>query len=156
VRNVAARAIASLPPAPEIMIPLWEKMVQSADEPTMRAALNALAGLGPAAVPRLIDMLKYPKLRPQVIYLIGANGAAAAAATEPLTKLLSDPDDRVAAEAALALGSIGAPAKGAVPALIAAIDHEEASRTRALVFALGRIGPDAAAAEPKLTQLMNS
>ena len=43
VRAGAAHALASLPPAPEIMMPIWEKAFQDADEAMVRGALDALA-----------------------------------------------------------------------------------------------------------------
>ena len=46
VRVAAARALAALPPAPEITVPIWEKALQDADETTVRHALDALAALG--------------------------------------------------------------------------------------------------------------
>src|SRR5262249_5447983 len=36
VRTAAARALASLPPAPEITGPIWEKAIQNADDTTMQ------------------------------------------------------------------------------------------------------------------------
>ena len=54
VRLAAARGLAALPPAPEITGPLWKKQLTDADEKTVLHALDALATLGPPAVPRLI------------------------------------------------------------------------------------------------------
>ena len=78
VRVAAARALAALPPAPEITAPIWEKAMKDADETTMRHAMDALAALGAPAVPRLIDALKYEKFRVDVVYALGRIGPAAA------------------------------------------------------------------------------
>jgi HEAT repeat protein len=164
VRVAAARALASLPPAPEITEPIWKKAFTEADETTVSNALDALAALGPAAVPRLIDALKHEKVRGQVVYVLGKIGPAAAPATEALAKLVADKDDRVAQEAILALAHIGPGAKAAVPALLealavavpGALQKDEASNAHAIVYALGKIGPDAVAAEPALSALLSS
>ncbi len=122
----------------------------------MLHALDALAALGPAAVPRLIDALKYEKLRGQVVYVLGKIGPAAAPATPALAKLIADKDDRVAHEAILALANIGPGAKDAVPALTAALEQGEKSKAHAMAYALGRIGPAAAEAEPVLFGLLDN
>ena len=65
------------------------------------------------AVPRLIDALKYEKIRGQVVSILERIGPAAAPATEALAKLSAGKDERVANEATLALANIGPAAKGA-------------------------------------------
>jgi HEAT repeat protein len=156
VRVAAARALAALPPAPEITAPIWEKAFQEADETTVHHALDALAALGAPAVPRLIDCLKYEKVRDQVVYILGQIGPAAAPATEALAKLIDDENPRVAHEAVLALANIGPGAKAAVPALLKALpkDGNEDSNAHAIVYALGKIGPGAAVAEPALVSML--
>ncbi len=156
VRLAAARALAALPPAPEITIPLFERALQNADEATAHHALDALAALGPPAVPRLIDVLKHKKLRSQVSYILGEIGPPAAPATADLAKLACDDDFQVASEAAIALAKIGPGAKGAVPALSAALRKKECSNVRGIIYALGKIGPAATAAEPMLLEHMKS
>jgi HEAT repeat protein len=161
VRVAAARALTALPPAPEITAPLWEKALQDADEKAVLHALDALAALGPPAVPRLIDALKYEKLRGQVVYILGKIGPDAAPATPALAKLIAGKDDRVAHEATLALANIGPGAKEAVPALTAALEQGEKpkgekSNAHAVAYALGKIGPDAAGAEPALFGLLHN
>ncbi len=46
VRELAARALLALPPAPDIAPALWEKAFENMDETTARNALDALATLG--------------------------------------------------------------------------------------------------------------
>ncbi len=154
VRAAAAHALAALPPAPEITGPIWERDFQNADETTVRNALNALATLGPPAVPRLIDALKYEKLRINVVYVLGQIGPAAAPATPALAKLITDKDERVAQEAALSLARIGPAAKEAVPTLIQALQRPKNQNVYAIAYALGSIGSDAASAEPVLSDLL--
>jgi HEAT repeat protein len=154
VRVQAARALAALPPAPEIMGPIWEKAFADADDTTVLHALDAMAALGPPAVPRLIDALKREKARIHVAYILGKLGPAAAPATEALAKLVDDKDERVANEAIVALANIGPGAKDAVPTLTRALQQGESVNAHAIVYALGKIGPDAAEAEPVLTKLL--
>jgi HEAT repeat protein len=156
VRAAAARALASLPPAPEIMLPLWEKAMQDADATTVQYALDAFVAMGPPAVPRLVDALKHEKVRGQVLYVLGKMGPAAAPATPELVKLLGDKKEEVAREAAIALANIGPGAKEAVPALVAGLQQGGRPNAYAMVYALGKIGPDAAAAEPVLTDLLEN
>ena len=157
VRVVAARAMAALPPAPEITLPIWEKTMKDADTTTVHHALDALATLGAPAVPKFVDILeKHQELRVEVTYTLGQMGPTAAAATEALAKLVADENLQVATEAIIALGKIGPAAKSAVPALCTAIEQKGEKNSHAIVFALGNIGPAAAAAEPILLQAMES
>jgi HEAT repeat protein len=158
VRTAAARALAALPPAPEITAPLWEKALQGADYATMHHALDALAALGAPAVPRLIDALKHEKLRAEVVYILGQIGPAAAPATSALVKLIDDKNDRVAHEAVLALGHIGPGAKEAVPGLLKILESgkDENLNFTAIAYSLGQIGPDAVAAQPALLDLLGN
>jgi len=156
VRTAAARALASLPPSPEIAGPIFEKALAAADETTTHYMLDALAGLGPQAVPRLTEALKYEALRAQTAYILGQIGPQAAAATPALAKLTSDPDPNVAVEAAHALAKIGPAAKGAVPALIEVLKQPESKSGHAAIFALGMIGSAAAAAEPTLLEVIKN
>jgi HEAT repeat protein len=158
VRAAAARGLAALPPAPEITIPIWEKVLQNADETTMHYALDALATLGAPAVPRLIDALQHEKLRGEVASILGRMGPAAAPATSALAKLIDDKRASVAGEAILALANIGPGAKDAVPALVKALQQGEDKDPNfcSIVYALGKIGPDAAAAQPVLLDLLKN
>ena len=157
VRVVAARALAALPPAPEITLPIWEKAMKDADATTVHHALDALAALGAPAVPRLVDILeKHKELRVEVAYTLGQMGPAAAGATDALAKLVADEDVNLATEAILALGKIGPAAKGAVPALCEALQRGGEINTHAIIVTLGNIGPAAAVAKPMVLKAMQS
>jgi HEAT repeat protein len=158
VRVAAARALAALPPAPEITAPIWDKALENADENTLRQALDAFAALGAPAVPRLIEALKFEKFRVDVIYVLGRIGPAAASATSELARLTEDKNSRVAHEAIIALGNIGAGAKAAVPALTRALGQaqDRDMNFAAIAFALGKIGPGAASAESVLLRQLAS
>ena len=157
VREVAARALASLPPAPEIVIPVWEEAMKDADPTTALHALDAMATLGAPAVPRLVNLLEtHGQARAEVAYILGQMGPEAAAATDALAQLAADEDLHVATEAAIALGKIGPGAKDAVPALCAVLESEDEKNAHAIILALGNIGPDAAEAEPLVLKAMES
>ncbi len=158
VRAAAARALAALPPAPEITVPIWEKAMKDADESTMRNALEAWAAMGSRAVPRLITALKYEKIRVDVIYALGRIGPAAAPATVELAKYVQDKSSRVANEAIIALGDIGPGAKDAVPALtnvLQQLDDRDMTFAPA-AFALGKIGSAAVSADSALLKQLES
>ncbi len=158
VRVAAARALAALPPAPEITVPIWEKALKDADETTMRHAMDALAALGAPAVPRLIDALKYEKFRVEIVYALGRIGPDADAATGELAKLVEDKNSRVAHEAIISLGEIGPGAKDATPVLTKALEQpdDRDMNFAAIAFALGKIGPGAASAESTLLKRLES
>jgi HEAT repeat protein len=154
VRAAAARALAALPRNPQIAMPIFEKAFAAGDETTRHYMLDALASLGPQAVPRLIAALEHPAMRAQVSGILGRIGPPAAPATKALSKLVNDSDPDVAIEAAHALARIGPAAKEAVPALVEALKGGEGKPTHAAAYALGMIGPDAVAAEPVLMEVI--
>ncbi len=154
VRTAAARGLASLPPSPEIALPIFKEALANADATTAQYLLDALAGLGAPAVPNLIQALGYAPLRPEVASILGRIGPPAAPAAPALAKLLSDPDPNVTSEAAHALAAIGPAAKAAVPALIESLKTAEGKPLYAVVFALGSIGPDAKAADLPLLDII--
>jgi HEAT repeat protein len=156
VRVQAARALSALPPAPEITGPIWQEAIKTADETTIRHALDALAQLGAPAVPRLIEALKHENYRLEVIYVLAHIGPPAAPATPALAKLLADPNEQVAHEAALALAAIGPGAKEAAPELLARLEQVEDANAPAIVYALGKIDPGAAEVQAALAKALKS
>jgi HEAT repeat protein len=138
------------------MLPIMEKALASADEATVRQALDALATLGPAAVPRLIEALKHDSVRAQVAYTLGQIGPPAAPATEALAKLLNNKDPKVVSEAAMALAKIGPSASAGVPALSAALQEQECPNPHAVIYAIGKMGPAAAATKPELLKFIGN
>jgi HEAT repeat protein len=156
-RKAAARALGSLKPGPEIMIPAMEKNFKNASMEIVHDGMDALASMGPIAVPQLIDALRYEPLRPCVINLLGRQGAAAKSATNTLVKLLDDPNPAVEYESVIALGAIGPDAKEAAPELLQRFDaavKQGGPMAYGLAFALGRIGSPEAV--PSLKKAMAS
>ncbi len=159
VREVAARGLLALPPAPELAVPIWEKAFKDMNEETAGNALTAVASLGAAAVPRLIEGLKHEQLRIPLAEALGRIGPAAAPAAPALAKLMTDKSAPVVMAAATALAAIGPDAKAAVPQLVAALDSsgdQPAEAAPAAAFALGRIGTASADAVPALQKLLQS
>jgi len=143
IRKASAKALAELRPGPEIALPIMEKAFANADEKVIRGALDALAALGPAAVPKLIEALKHENIRPYVVYMLGRCGPAAKPAVEALTLLIEDKNPDVQHETLITLAKIGPQAKAAVPALVKTLQRNEGSICCAGTYALGSIGPDA-------------
>jgi HEAT repeat protein len=156
VRQTVAHALVSLPPAPEIAMPIWEKVFKDADDATIRHALGAIAAQGAPAVPRLVGALQNEKARGYVIYALGEMGATAAPAADALAALANDKDPLIAQEAALSLAKIGPAAKAAVPELAKVLAEGDVAKVPAVAYALGRIGPDAKAALPALRDALKS
>jgi HEAT repeat protein len=155
-RLAAARALAALKPGPEISIAVLDKALQGADEEVVRDALRALsAGLGPDAVPKLIDALKHEKARFYVVCILGDKGADAKAAVGELVKLLDDKNPEVQNEVPMTLAKIGPAAVEAVPALIKALAEKEGHVRYGVAYALGRIGPPAVEAAPALAKALD-
>jgi HEAT repeat protein len=156
VRKAAARALGTLQPGPEVLLPIMEKALAGADEKIVVDALDALASLGSQAVPRLIAAMKHQRVRPRVVYILGQIGPDAAPATPALAECLADKNDAVRREAAMALAKIGPGAKDAAEALAKALDDPEPAVAYGAAFALGKIGPSAAAAKPRLLKAIKS
>ncbi len=83
-------------------------------------AAEALARIGPPAVPALVQALYHrdPFVRRQALSVLIRMGPDAKAASEDLTALLDDPDESIRKLAAKALANIGPEASVAVPALM--------------------------------------
>lgn len=86
-------------------------------------AADALARIGDAAVPALIDTLADPDddVRAQAAHALARMGPKAEPAVPALINALNDPNLDVRQGAARALGQIGSSAEEAVPALVKAI-----------------------------------
>lgn len=151
VRLAAARALSSLQLDSQITMPIFEQVLADSDEATVHHALDALAALGKAAVPRLIAALEHERLQGQVAYILGQIGPDAAAATDALAGLAADSNARVANESVLALAKIGPSAKGAALRLLTALKEPECSNSHAIVYALGKIGASDEATRSAIT-----
>jgi HEAT repeat protein len=91
-------------------------------------AADALARIGPDAVPSLVEALTRnpnPEVRAQAAMALARMGPEAAAAVPELQQALYDPDETVRVSAARALGQIGPAAKQAIGDLLQAMSRPE-------------------------------
>ena len=150
VREAAARALADLKPGPEIAMPAIRRALEHADGAQLTDALDALASLGAAAVPELIDALQEEPAQARVAYILGRIGPAAAPAVPALAKLVHSPNADVQREAIFALAKIGPKAAPAVKSLVQVFQDGQPEVRYGAAYALGEIGPAASAAKPAL------
>ncbi len=85
---------------------------------------------------------------------LGARGEKAAAAVEPLTKLLSDDSGKVRAHAVRSLGQIGPPAKPAATAISTLLKDADETVRRQAVTALAGIRPGPEVMVPLIVKLL--
>ena len=120
------------------------ELLADEDRPLARDAERALARIGPAVVPRAVDLARTaaPPVRVGIARLFGRMAAEgdAAAALAWLMAALTDPDARVRRAAAHSLGKHRNRPDIEV-ALLDALDRERgAPEVRAMVGALGKVG----------------
>ena len=138
-------------PAPETVLPAIKEALASGDSENAHHALEALASLGPAAVPTLTEALAREDLRTDVATILGHIGPPAGAAVPALTEIIkTDKAVRARCEALIALGAIGAEATDAVPAVMACLKNPNEKVCYSACYALGRLGPAAIGAKFEL------
>ncbi len=150
VRAAAARALVDLDPPPEIVRPVLQKAMDEASPEVLDEMLDALAGLGEKAVPRLAKALEVEQVRARAAAIIARIGPPAKAAVPALVKALADENPETRNEVLFALAAIGADAAEAVPAIQEALKGSDPKVCYAACYALGKIGPAAAAAKEDL------
>ena len=155
-RAAAAHALNALRPGPDVTLPIMAEVFKGADEKVVIGALDALAGVGPQAVPNLVSAMRFEKARPRIAYILGQMGAAAAPAVDALTVLIDDKNPETQQEALIALAKIGPAAKSAVSALSKSLQDRQGPVCYGIAYALGCIGPDAIAAKPALLKAAGS
>jgi predicted Zn finger-like uncharacterized protein len=161
LRFAAAGALAKIGPAARVTYPTLDTLAKDDQPQVKKAAADAMKKIGP---PQKADV--YPLLIPALKHASPSYRAAAAVclwmlfrdareAVDPLTALLTDPDENVRGAAVFALAAIGKDASAAVPALVVALKnpHDDKLRFRA-AYALGEIGPTAKAALPALHEAL--
>jgi HEAT repeat protein len=151
VRLAAARGLADLRPAPELVLPAIKNALENRDMAVATTAVEALASLGEPALPALIDALKIERIRPAVARILGGMGPQAKKAVPALAEIVVR-DGRIPArcEALMALGAIGPDAAESVSAVVEALRGTREDVCYAACYALGRMGPSAIAAEAEL------
>jgi HEAT repeat protein len=110
---------------------------------------TALAAVGPAAVPGLIDALEdpQPRVRALACYALSRMRPAPPEAAPALARRLTDPELQIAGQAAHALQQIGTPA---VPHLIQVLQEADPRGRQHAALALGAMGRQGQPAVPTL------
>jgi HEAT repeat protein len=156
--HMAARAIAELEPAADVIRPAMEKVVAGADAETADRIFNALASLGAKVVPLAINALKDPTAtrRERAMRVLSKVGPDAAPAVPELVSIIQGTVAKERIEALFVVGAIGPGASGAVKAVVAALADTDPQVQQYSSYALGKIGPPAREAVPALKQLTMS
>jgi HEAT repeat protein len=152
VRATAARAISDLPQGLDDALPEIVNSLRGAEASAVANALDALAGLGPAAVPQLRQALRFKEVRAQVANVLGRIGPPARESMSDLMNLLYDDNLAVRLEAIYALSRLGPEASQAVPRLLEVFRQDGPAARHEVIAALGRLGPPAIAARPILIE----
>jgi hypothetical protein len=130
------------------------------DDHARETSIAALAKIGSAAVPGLIEVLRNPapsaseadvRTRGAIIETLGRIGSTA---VPDLISTFSHGASDVRSDAVLAFAWMGPQAGAAVPLLIDVLKHEDENVRVSAVTALGEIGPEAKAAVPHLVELL--
>ena len=104
--------------------------------------LGRVAPNHPDVLPHVLELLKQPVGRTELLVLLNQMGPRAARAVPRLTKLLADADLPSRRLAVQALGHIGPAARSAVPALLEQLRSADIPTRQATVNALRSIGGD--------------
>ena len=123
------------------------------------AAWEALAEVGPPAVPALIELLASHEERDvlNAATVLSMAGTNAEAAVPSLINALQNQNEKVRSKAASALGSIGPGAATAVPALLEVLKQNDSAETQqAAAYAIGEMGSMAGAAVPALIKMLQT
>ncbi|NLF68254.1 MAG: HEAT repeat domain-containing protein [Candidatus Anammoximicrobium sp.] len=148
VRRAALRALQRLNPPQEKALPLVLKILELGDPASIAPALQTLAEMGEAALPRLCQALTHDQACYWACLALAELGPQAAAAVPHLKGVLQHREPEVRMQALAALGEIGPAAQPLVPEIVAALKDEAGGVRYAAAFALGRVGttPEATAA----------
>lgn len=150
IRGAAAQALVELDPDPEIARPIFAKAMDTAGPESLDAMMDALAGLGGKAIPRLIKALEIEQTRARAAAILERMGPAAKEAVPALTAALGDNNPETRSEVLLALGAIGPEAAPAAPAIAELLTDATMKVRYAACYALGQIGLAAAKSAPQL------
>jgi len=155
-RKAAANALVDLKADPQLVMPILQKTMDEASPEALAAIMDALAGLGEQAVPRLAAALKVQTARLRAAAILALMGPVAAPAVAALDEALADEDAATRTEVLMALAAIGPDAAAAVPTITSLLNAEEMNVRYAATYALGKIGSPAAAAKDELVKNLSA
>lgn len=157
VQLAALKGLIELEPDPAKLVPILSGVLCQGEEQLVDEAFAAVAAMGDAATPALIEALKSPEACLRATALLAQLGPKAGVAAPALAAALSDPNPEVRREALFALASMGPDAAPALAAITKALDDPEMPVRAIAAYALGSIGEGAQSAVPKLrTELKSS
>ncbi len=138
VRSAAAERLGRVPDPSEALPGLLEALCSGGDPGTRGAAATALAAMGGAVLPALLDRLSAAPagVRCALVEVLGESGDRRGAPA--LAERLADPDENVRTAAAEGLGKVGGPV--ARRALLGALASTEKALVLASLEALERLG----------------
>jgi HEAT repeat protein len=106
----------------------------------------------PDILPHILELLKQPVGRIELLNLLNAMGPAAARAAPSLAKLLSEPDPNLRRQIIPVLGRMRAAGRAAVPALLELLQGEDYQTRQAVLTALQAIGGDSEQVVPAVVK----
>jgi len=154
-RATAVAAFEILGPVAKPAIPDLQKMLNNTDNDFQVA--NALAGIGPDAIPALTNTWSHskPAIRRSGFTALVDMGTNAETALPFLVMALRDADPDIRWAAALAMWHVGSTQPALViPPLVKSLDESDTRVSRTAIGSLGRFGARAKAAVPRLTELL--
>lgn len=141
VRRVSIRALATLAPPTDMIVPLVAKQLSDEDPSVILPALHTMADAGASAVPFLVDSLNEPKSRYWASVVLAEIGPEAADAVPALLAIAEDaegePEERM--QAILALAAVGEAAAAAGESLAGLAGNETGPVQFAAVYACGML-----------------
>lgn len=157
VQSAALKGLIELEPDPAKLVPILSGVLCQGEKQLVDEAFEAVAAMGDAATPALIEALKSPEACLRATALLAQLGPKAGVAAPALAAALGDPNPEVRREALFALASMGPEAAPALAAITKALDDPEMPVRAIAAYALGSIGEGAKGAIPKLrTELQSS
>ncbi|MCA9155286.1 MAG: HEAT repeat domain-containing protein [Planctomycetales bacterium] len=158
VRVTAARGLIESKAPRELVGPQLVAALQDANDELIIQIVEGLAGIGPDAVPAVMEAMKNPELRRVATLIINRIGPDAKSAVPGLVEALqtTDKDLELRRELQFALGGIGPAAAPAVPELVESLASDNAEVRRSAAYALGKIGAESKPAVPALRKLVAS
>ncbi len=145
VRAAGLKALGEILADPKLARPAAVDALED-DDPLVRCRavilLARVAPKHPDILPHLLELLKQPVGRIELLGVLGQMGPAGARAVPVVTKLLADPDANLRRQAIYALGRMGHTARSAAPALIQLLRPADFATRQAILMALRNIGGD--------------
>ncbi|HEY4308405.1 MAG TPA: HEAT repeat domain-containing protein [Pirellulales bacterium] len=156
VRHGAAKALIELNAPREIVGPPLVAALDDSDPEVQENIYGALASMGEAILPRVVERLRDPATRDKALHVLSRMGPAAAGGVPVIVELLDSVEPAQRREMLFALANVGPAAAEATAALVKALDDPDEDVRVAAGIALGAIGPGATGAVEALQKNLKS